>query len=122
MRTAITLKRNGFLLLVLGIQPVLTTLDRIAQVILYNTPIGDGFGLMTLLAGFVRVKGNILYETLLDGDSIRAVAIGFGTIREKYTTTTSVLMVVSKIEGTKVRLLRLGHVASNQILRTELST
>ena len=42
--------------MILAIHPLLTILAVLAKALLYTTPVGDGFGLISLLAG-IRGRG-----------------------------------------------------------------
>lgn len=56
IRQSTTLKRSPWLIIILVIQPLLTILATMIKALLYTTPIGDGFGLISLLAG-IREEG-----------------------------------------------------------------
>ena len=61
---AITLKRSAWLAVVLMLQPFLTTVAFLAKLLLYSVPIGEGFGLVSVLSG---VSGNAEKLRILDG-------------------------------------------------------
>ncbi|MCJ1335508.1 hypothetical protein MMC09_000779 [Bachmanniomyces sp. S44760] len=66
--TRSTLKADWLLYLVLAIQPILTLLMFIAMTSFYSTPIGKGFGLVSILAGVQRDSLDVLKGSELSGE------------------------------------------------------
>ncbi|KAL9603868.1 MAG: hypothetical protein Q9179_002055 [Wetmoreana sp. 5 TL-2023] len=65
--TTITLKRSYLLLFVLAIHPILTMLAVIVKGLLYSAPVGDDFGLVSLLSGAKKDSLDLLYGASLSG-------------------------------------------------------
>ena len=81
---SIILKRSGWLLVVMVVQPTLTLLAALGKILLYKTPLGDGFGVVTLLAGFRGGKEeNQLTGASLSGKLKRDVKINFEVMRDE---------------------------------------
>lgn len=76
-----TLKQSGLLLLVLVIHPFLTALLSFGKTTLYNTPIGDGFGIVSLLAGYGGGKDNPLHGASISGRLNKDVKVGFEVVK-----------------------------------------
>ena len=66
-RTSVTLKRSGWLLFVLTINPALTILAVLIKALLYSVPISDEFGLISLLSGVKQDGLDILRGAGLSG-------------------------------------------------------
>ena len=83
IRYSLTLTRSSWLLAVLIVQPTLTLLAALGKVLLYKTPIGDGFGVVTLLAGVGGGKEeNQLKGASLSGNLERDVMVQFQVTRD----------------------------------------
>ena len=83
IRHSITLIRSSSLLAVLIVQPTLTLLATLGKILLYKTPIGDGFGVVTLLAGLGGGKEeNQLKGASLSGKLERDIMIQFEVTRD----------------------------------------
>ncbi|KAL8735907.1 MAG: hypothetical protein Q9181_002614 [Wetmoreana brouardii] len=65
--TSITLKRSNWLLFVLAIHPILTMLAVSVKGFLYSVPVGDDFGLVSLLSGVKKDCLDLLHGASLSG-------------------------------------------------------
>ena len=82
IKYSVTLIRSSWLLTVLVVQPTLTLLATLGKVLLYETPIGDGFGVVTLLAGVGGKEENQLKGASLSGKLERDVFVQFEVTRD----------------------------------------
>lgn len=62
-----TMNASPLLYLVLVVQPILTTIIFVAIILMYRTPIDDGFGLVALLAGVRRETLHLLNGASVSG-------------------------------------------------------
>ncbi|CAD6572301.1 MAG: hypothetical protein ASARMPREDX12_005101 [Alectoria sarmentosa] len=77
VKQGLTLQRSPWLIVVLAIHPLLTIIVVLAKAALSTTPIGDGFGLISLLAG-IREEGlEVLRGAALSGELSQKVRIRF---------------------------------------------
>ena len=91
IRYSTTLTRSSWLLAVFAVQPTLTLLATLGKIVLYKTPIGDGFGVVTLLAGVGGGKEeNQLKGASLSGKLERDVRVQFEVTRDDAATLESV--------------------------------
>lgn len=81
VHSVVTLKRDRLLMLVLLVHPILTVVATVWKVTLWKTPIGDDFGLISLLAGIAETKAGPLYGASLSGTVKRRVRVGFHIVR-----------------------------------------
>lgn len=65
------------MIFILAIHPVLTTMAVLIKALLYTTPIGDGFGLVSLLAGIKQESLAVLRGAALSGELERPVRVRF---------------------------------------------
>ena len=79
---SISLKRSNLLLFVLLVNPTLAVLANVAKVFLRSTPIGDGFGLISLLSGVNEESLQILRGAALSGTLVRDAKVRFEVIDE----------------------------------------
>ena len=73
----ITLKRSPLLLFVFAINPVLVIVAVTARVLLYSTPIDEGFGLVSLLSGAKKDSLDLLHGAALSGSLTRGIRVRF---------------------------------------------
>ena len=76
-KQVVTLQRSPWLIAVLATHPLLTVLAVLAKAALYSTPIGDGFGLISLLAGITEDGLEILRGAALSGTLSEKVRVRF---------------------------------------------
>ena len=75
-----TLHRDrGALYLVLAIQPILVLAAFLGRIVLYSTPVSNGFGLIPLLAGVSRDSLDVLRGATFSGELKRPVRIRIST-------------------------------------------
>ena len=75
-----TLHRDrGALYLVLAIQPILVLAAFVGRIVLYSTPVSNGFGLIPLLAGASRDSLDVLRGAAFSGELKRPVRIRIST-------------------------------------------
>ena len=60
----------------------MTIFATFGKAMLYKTPNGDGFGLVSLPAGFAGATKTCLYGASLSGKLDKAVTIGFEIVRQ----------------------------------------
>ena len=82
VKRAITLQRSPLLIVVLAIHPILTISAVLAKATLYATPIGDGFGLISLLAGIREEGFEVLRGAALSGILSEKVRVRFTAGKE----------------------------------------
>ena len=75
----VTLQRSPWLIVVLAIHPLLTVLAVLAKATLYTTPIGNGFGIISLLAGITAEGHEVLRGAALSGKLSQKVRVRFMT-------------------------------------------
>ena len=76
-KQVVTLRRSPWLMIVLAIHPLLTVLAVLAKATIYTTPVGDGFGLISILAG-IREEGlEVLRGAALSGTLSQKVRVRF---------------------------------------------
>ena len=73
----VTLQRSPWLIAVLAINPILTVLAVVAKATLYTTPIGNSFGLISLLAGITEEGLEVLRGAALSGKLSAKVRVRF---------------------------------------------
>lgn len=73
----VTLQRSPWLIVVLAIHPLLIVLAVLAKATLYTTPIADGFGLISLLAGITEEGLEVLRGAALSGTLSEKVRVRF---------------------------------------------
>ena len=73
----VTLQRSPWLIVVLAIHPLLIISAVLAKATLYTTPIGDGFGLISLLAGITDEGLHVLRGAALSGRLSEKVRVRF---------------------------------------------
>ena len=78
-----TLQRSPWLIAVLTIHPLLTILAVLEKATLYNTPIGDSFGLILLLAGIREEELEVLRGAALSSQPSRRVRVHFTARKAK---------------------------------------
>ena len=76
-KSVVTLRRSSWLIFIMVIQPVLTILAVLGKAVLYTTPIGDNFGIISLLAGATGSMSKSLRGAALSGRLTRDVQITF---------------------------------------------
>lgn len=76
-KEVVTVRRSAWLIFILAIHPVLTTMAVLIKALLYTTPIGDGFGLVSLLAGIKQESLAVLRGAALSGELERPVRVRF---------------------------------------------
>ena len=79
VKQIVTLQRSPWLIVVLAIHPLLTVLAVLAKATLYTTPIGNGFGIISLLAGVTEEGHEVLRGAALSGTLSQKVRVGFMT-------------------------------------------
>ena len=75
----VTLRRSPWLILVLAIHPLLTVLAVLAKAMLYTTPIGNKFGIISLLAGITEEGHEVLRGAALSGTLSQKIRVRFLT-------------------------------------------
>ena len=75
----VTLRRSPWLIVVLAIHPLLTVLAVLAKATLYDTPIGNEFGVISLLAGITEEGHDVLRGAALSGKLSQKVRVRFWT-------------------------------------------
>lgn len=88
----VTLQRSPWLVFVLTVHPLLTALAVTAKATLYTTPVGDGFSLISLLAGITGEGLDVLRGAALTGKLTEKVRVRF---------------VAGKVDGLDYERLRL---------------
>ena len=76
-KSVVTLRRSSWLMFIMVIQPVLTILAVLGKAVLHTTPIGDNFGIISLLAGATGSMSKSLRGAALSGRLTRDVQITF---------------------------------------------
>ena len=76
-KSVATLRRSSWLMFIMVIQPVLTILAVLGKALLYTTPIGDNFGIISLLAGATGSMPKSLRGAALSGRLKRDMQITF---------------------------------------------
>ena len=72
-----TVKRSPWLIVVLAINLVFTVLAVLVKALLYGTPIGEGFGVVSLLAGVRQESLEVLHGAALSGKLHNTVRVRF---------------------------------------------
>lgn len=72
-----TVRRGVWLIFILAIYPVLTAIAVLIKALLYNDPIGDGFGLGSLLVGIKQERLEVLRGAALTGELGKPVIVKF---------------------------------------------
>ena len=75
----VTLQRSPWLIVVLAIHPLLTVLAVLAKATMYTTPIGNRFGIISLLAGITEEGREVMRGAALSGMLSRKVRVRFMT-------------------------------------------
>ena len=75
----VTLRRSPWLILVLAIHPLLTVLAVLAKAMLYPTPIGKKFGIISILAGITEEGHEGLRGAALSGTLSQKIRVRFLT-------------------------------------------
>ena len=83
VKKVVTLQRSPWLIVILAIHPVLTILAVLAKATLYTTPIGDGFGVISLLAGMREEGLDVLRGAGFSGKVSRKIAVRFTASKEE---------------------------------------
>ena len=71
------MQRSPWLIAVLAVHPLLTILAALAKATLYTTPIADGFGVISLLAGVTDEGLEVLRGAALSGVLSEKVRVRF---------------------------------------------
>ena len=106
-KKVVTLQRSPWLILVLAIHPILTVLAVLAKATLYTTPISNGFGIISLLAGITAEGHEVLRGAALSGRLSQKVRVRFMT---------------RKVEGLEYERLHLDLVSQTKSDRLKLNT
>ena len=77
VKQVVTLRRSPWLIAVLAVHPLLTVLAILAKSMLYTTPISDGFGVVSLLAGIGGEGLEVLRGATLSGTLSKKVRVRF---------------------------------------------
>ena len=77
VKEVVTLRRSPWLIVVLAINPVITILAVMVKALLYATPIGDGFSMISMLAGIREDGRELLRGAALSGKLTEDVRIRF---------------------------------------------
>ena len=83
VKKIVTLRRSPWLIAVLVVHPILTVLAVLAKAMLYTTPIGDGFGVISLLAGMGGEGLEVLRGAALSGKLSKKVRVRFTARKEE---------------------------------------
>ena len=70
-----TLERSPWLYIVFGLQPALTVIMFVLITIFHSTPVGQGFGVVSILAGVERRSLDALYGAALSGELTKDVTL-----------------------------------------------
>ena len=100
----VTLRRSPWLIVVLGIHPLLTISAVVAKTMLYTTPMSDRFGLISLLAGVTGDGPEILRGAALSGKLTEKVRVRF---------------IAQKVEGQEYQRLHLDLCSQEKSNRLE---
>ena len=73
----VTLQRSPWLIVVLAIHPLLTVLAVLAKATMYTTPIGNRFGIISLLAGITEEGREAMRGAALSGTLAQKVRVRF---------------------------------------------
>ncbi len=78
-KIVVTVERSFWLIFILAIHLVLTAIAVLIKALLYTTPIGDGFGLVSLLSGIKQESLDVLRGAALSGELREPVKVRFLT-------------------------------------------
>ena len=79
VKSVVTLQRSWVLAAIIVFHPILTVLSLLGKTLLYSTPIGEGFGTISLMAGIERGTLDVLRGAALTGELSRDIKVRFIT-------------------------------------------
>jgi hypothetical protein len=80
--TRVTMQNEWGLYMILVVHPVLTVIMLALTILLYHTPISDGFGLVSVLAGIERDSLDRLQGAALSGNLIKPVSMHISVLKK----------------------------------------